>query len=42
MTYFFVAMSHRRYVILCKQYHEKLTGESFAEFVQQYFPKTFE
>ena len=42
MTYFFVAMSHRRYVILYKQYHEKITGGSFAEFVRQYFPKTFE
>ena len=42
MAHFFVAISYSRGVILCRQYHESLIGESFAEFARQHFPKTFE
>ena len=42
MANFFVAIAYNKGVILCKQYHETLTGEGFAEFVRSYFARTFE
>ena len=42
MAYFFVAIVSNKDVILCKQYHGKLTGEGFNEFAGSYFPRTFE
>ena len=42
MAHFFVAISYSKGTVLCKQYHESLTGEMFAEFIKTYFPQTFE
>ena len=42
MAHFFVAIAYNNGVILCKQYNEKLTGESFANFLKEFFPATFE
>ena len=42
MAHFFVAIAYNKGVILCKQYNEKLTGESFANFLKEFFPATFE
>lgn len=39
---FIVAISYKKGVICCEQYHGSITGESFAEFIQQNFPKLFE
>ena len=40
MAHFFAAISYNKGVILCKQYKEKLTGESFANFLKEFFPAT--
>ena len=42
MAHFFVAIAHNKGATLCKQYHETLTGDTFAEFIKSYFPRTFE
>ena len=42
MANFFVAISHSKGTVLCKQYTEKLTGKSFAEFVLDQFPQTYQ
>lgn len=42
MEHLFVTISCSCGAILWKQYHEKLTGEGFTEFIRQHFPKTLE
>ena len=42
VAHFFVAIAFSKGVVLCKQYYDTLTGETFAEFIRQYFPRTFE
>jgi hypothetical protein len=39
---FFVAIAFDRGVISCEQYHSKLTGKMFAEFVTDHFSSVFE
>ena len=41
MANFFVAISYRKGVVLCKQYPWTVTGERFASFVTGCFPSTF-
>ena len=38
---FFVAIAFDKGVISCKQYHSKLTGKMFAEFVKEHFSDVF-
>ena len=42
MANFFVAISHGRGVVLCKQYPWTVTGERFAGFIRNVFPSVFE
>lgn len=43
MACFYVAISYNHGVVLCQQYHwPVVTGERFAKFVRNAFPKTFE
>ena len=41
MAHFFVAIAFNKGIVMCKQYHEKLTGERFAKFIKENFLKTF-
>ena len=38
---FFVAIAFDKGVITCEQYHSKLTGTMFAEFVKEHFSDVF-
>lgn len=42
MANFFVAIAHKRGVVMCEQYEDRLTGAYFAAFVKQHFPTAFE
>ena len=42
MAHFFVAIAYGKGVISCEHYFGTLTGESFVEHFQQYFPALFE
>ena len=37
-----VAIAHGKGVIYCHQYHGKIDGEKFADFVRGHFPALFE
>ena len=41
MAHFFVAICYGQGVVLCEQFHEKLNGENFGNFVEKYFPDAF-
>ena len=41
-AHFFVSIAHGKGVISCHQYFERLTGETFAEYVRHHFPAIFE
>lgn len=41
MARFMVAIAHGKGVIYCHQYHGKIDGEKFAEFVRRHFPALF-
>ena len=38
---FFVAIALNKGIVIWKQYHEKVTGERFPEFIKENFFKTF-
>ena len=40
-AHFFVAIAFNKGIVMCKKYHEKLTGERFAKFIKENFLKTF-
>ena len=42
IAHFFVAIAYGKGVISCEHYFGTLTGESFVEHFQQYFPALFE
>ena len=41
MAHFFAAIAHGKGIVLCEQYHGKLNGQSFANFVREHFPRLF-
>jgi hypothetical protein len=42
MANFFVAIAHGKGVVMCQQYPWTVTGERFAQFVRNIFPRTFQ
>lgn len=41
VAHFFAAVAYGKGVVLCEQYHGKLNGKSFADFVREHFPRIF-
>lgn len=41
VAHFMAAIAHGKGVVLCEQYHGKLNGQSFAEFIREHFPRVF-
>lgn len=41
VAHFFAAIVYGKRVVLCEQYHRKLNGQSFANFVREHFPRLF-
>ena len=41
VVHFIAAIAHGKGMVLCEQYHGKLSGQSFASFVQEHFPGLF-
>ena len=41
VVHFFAAITCGKGIVLCEQYHEKLNGQSFANFVREHFPRLF-
>ena len=39
VTHFFAAIAYGKEIVLCEQYHGKLNGQSFANFVREHFPR---
>jgi hypothetical protein len=40
-AHFSVSIAYRKGVIGCDQYFERMTGESFSQYVRPHFPQTF-
>ena len=38
---FFIAISHKKGVVLCERYHGRITGQKFANVVKEHFPTAF-
>ena len=41
VAHFFVAIAYGKGVVLCEQYHGKLNGQCFADFVREHFQRVF-
>ena len=42
VAYFFVAIAYQKGVVLCEQYHGKLNGPMFANFISEHFESAFQ
>ena len=42
VAHFIVAIAYNKGVILCEQYHGRINGEMFADFILKHFNETFE
>jgi hypothetical protein len=38
---FFVAIAHKKGVIMCEQFEKKMNGETLSRFVRNHFPEAF-
>ena len=41
VAHFFAAIAYGKGIVLCEEYHGKLNGQSFANFVREHFPRLF-
>ena len=41
VVHFIAAIAYRKGFVLCQEYHGKLNGESFANFIREHFPRLF-